>query len=116
MGLGLGFSRSTYDGPGPLANEPPNPDPANYRILRADKHGPFLLVEVLYPDCTNYEGRKILLYKGVTLADFDRQGSIDPHFSENPKFASPIARFVPTQTGWEMGKCMMAMPLAVPDA
>ena len=111
MGLGLGFSRSTYDGPGP-----PNPDPANYRILRSDKYGPFLLVEVLYPDCTNYEGRKILLYKGVTLADLDRQGSIDPHFSENSKFASPIVRFMPTETGWEMGRCMMAMPLAVPDA
>lgn len=104
MGLGLGFSRSTYDGPGQLANEPPNPDPKNYRILRSEQIDRMLLVELIYPDCTNYEGRKILLFKDVTLSQLERQGSIDPHFSESTKFASPIARFVPTEEGWLWAK------------
>ncbi len=113
MGLGIGVSRSSYDKP-PLEitvrcehDRPtrlPNPDPKNFEIVRSERHGSFLLVEVIYPDCTNYEGRKILLYEGVTLERLMDQGSIDPHFSENPNFASPIARFVPTEEGWDMAR------------
>jgi hypothetical protein len=109
MGLGLGFrfSRSSYDSGPVIPNEPedlPNPDPKNFRIRRSEQIGRMLLIEVNYPDCTNYEGNKILLYKDVTMDQLERQGSIDPHFSENVKFASPIARFVPTEEGWMWAK------------
>jgi len=83
---------------------PPNPVPTNFQFVRTERVGNFLLVEVLYPDCTNYEGRKILVYDGISLMELLAQGSVDPHFSNNPKFHSPIARFVPTEEGWKMAK------------
>lgn len=83
--------------------EPPNPDPHNYKFVRVEETDGFLLVELLYPDCVNYEGRKILLFRGVTLLNLVNQQYIDPHFFQAKDVASPIARFVPTDEGWQMG-------------
>jgi hypothetical protein len=79
----------------------PNPDPYNYRILEHKQIGSFLLVKIRYPDCTNYEGTKILVYKDTTLNKLKSQHSIDPHFSENKTKISPFARFEPTSSGWD---------------
>jgi len=116
MGIGmLGRSSSSYDNPVyrdrivevekrvEVPVKLPNPDPTNFVIGKALTVGNYLLVEVEYPDCTNYEGRKILLCKGVTLQELKGQGHLDPHFAENKEFHSPIARFEPTSMGWDMG-------------
>ena len=55
-----------------------------------------------YPDCINYEGNKILVFEGINYIKLYSQGSIDPHFSNNENFHSPIARFEPTDKGWSM--------------
>ena len=112
MGLHIGFSSSSYDKPRVVyvdntvskpTNKFPNPNPKNFKILKSEEHGNYLVIEVNYPDCTNYEGNKILVYNNVELTDLViKQGSIDPHFSENPNFYSPIARFEPTDRGWQM--------------
>ena len=103
MGLFM-MSSSSYDSsPKIKVVHAGNPDPENYTILRSCKYKKYLLVEVRYPDCTNYEGHKILLYKKTTLKDLLIQGSIDPHFAANKEKHSPIARFEPTDEGWEMG-------------
>ena len=81
----------------------PNPDPSNYIVKRYKALDGHLLIEINYPDCTNYEGNKILLYKNTTLIDLINQKHLDPHFSENKSFRSPIARFEPTPSGWKMG-------------
>jgi hypothetical protein len=78
----------------------PNPNPSNYEILRAEQTGRNLVVEVRYPDCTNYEGRKILVFLKTGLKQLQDQGSIDPHFSNNQYMKSPFARFEPTERGW----------------
>lgn len=80
----------------------PNPDPKKYTISKKQYIGEYLILLIVYPNCTNYEGKKILVFKDVGTADLKKQGSIDPHFCNNPKYASPIARFVPTDEGWEM--------------
>lgn len=91
-----------------------NPNPFKYKFKRTRRFGKatglghYLLIEVNYPNCTNYEGNKILIYEDVKLIDLTRQGSIDPHFSNSKKFHSPIARFVPTKKGWEMA-CRFCM-------
>lgn len=82
----------------------PNPDPKNYRVLKSEQINSYLLLVIIYPDCTNYEGRKILLFKNVTLQQLFDQKLIDPHFSNNKQYKSPIARFEPTENGWELGK------------
>jgi hypothetical protein len=82
----------------------PNPDPHNYKIVKAHEEAPYLVLKINYPDCTNYEGNKILVFKDVTLVDLINQRIIDPHFFEDPnhKIASPFARFKPTDEGWEI--------------
>lgn len=101
-----GIKPAGYDDhrPGVAKIEPPtgNPNPANYQIVKAEEHGQYLIVMIQYPDCTNYEGKKILLFKGVTLIQLVNQKLIDPHFFEDKKYKSPVGRFVPTDEGWAM--------------
>jgi len=81
----------------------PLPDARNYEVLDYVEEGDYLVVKIHYPECTNYEGRKILVYRGVTLDRLvNDQRAIDPHFSGNKNYHSPIARFVPTIEGWNM--------------
>jgi len=79
----------------------PNPDPKNFNVLMERSVGRFLVLYVRYPQCTNYEGNKILVFKDVTLGELKAQGLIDPHFSQDEVIHSPIARFEPTKRGWE---------------
>jgi len=82
------------------------PNPRNFTITRCLEigvGGDLLLAEVHYLGCTNFEGRKILLYRGVSRYTLERQTVIDPHFSEGERYVHPIARIVPTDEGWAMG-------------
>jgi hypothetical protein len=72
-----------------------------FTLHRAQQIGHCLLVELQYTDCTNYEGRKIMLYTNMTLAQFKERKIVDPHFNEIG--ISPVARFEPTRQGWLMG-------------
>jgi hypothetical protein len=82
-----------------------NPDPKNWKVLRASEHGKFLIVGLKYPDCTNYEGAKLLVFEGLTLKKLLKQKLVDPHFFESgKKYKSPIARFEPTERGWKMAE------------
>lgn len=98
MGIYIGFSRSSYDFIDKCNLS--NPNPKNFKILKNKKINDFLILWVHYPDCNNYEGRKILVFEGVTLSKLKRQKVLDPHFSEANNYCSPIARFVPTEKGW----------------
>ena len=80
-----------------------SPDPKRYKILDYKEDNKYLLIKIKYLDCTNYEGEKILLYKTSYMRLISQQ-LIDPHFSENKNYISPIARFEPTEYGWELGK------------
>lgn len=126
MGLGFGISTSVFDKrreieilqkdnprelrlfsgytaatliPVPI---PSNPKSDNYQILDYKESDNFLVVKIKYLDCTNFEGEKILVYKNIKVIDLWNQKLIDPHFSENKDYHSPIARFIPTQEGWNM--------------
>lgn len=77
----------------------PNPDPNRFKVIKYQEVGAYLIVLVNYPDCTNYEGNKIMFYK-TTYKEFSRKYRIDPHFCEN--CFSPIARFKPDDEGWQM--------------
>jgi hypothetical protein len=82
-----------------------NPDPDNWKIVKAKEHGKYLVLMMQYPDCTNYEGKKILVFEDVTLVDLVNQKQIDPHFfPANLKVKSPVARFEPTDRGWIMAE------------
>lgn len=112
--MGIGYiSSSIFDdqcgckGKCKCLSKSPNPDPKKYSIKRVQKQGDFLIIKINYPDCTNYEGNKILVYRGCTIVNLVEQGAIDPHFSENPDFLSPVARFKPDEEGWKMAEALV---------
>jgi len=82
----------------------PNPDPKNFKIETvsiAKKKCSIVVVEAIYPGCTTFGGRKILVY-GAELKQFALRSpeypkELDPHFSETG--LSPIARFPATDEG-----------------
>ena len=84
-------------------NLPQNPDPKNFSINELKAIGPFVIALIKYPDCKNYEGDKILVYKNKTLVDISKCDIIDPHFCENCN-VSPVARFRPTAEGYDMAE------------
>jgi hypothetical protein len=116
MGVNGYYTRRTYYPSGPLIDSGgsysapscptppklPNPDPANYKIIKSEQRGRFLVLMIHYPDCTNYEGKKILVFRDVTPLDLLNQKIIDPHFFKSSNVKSPVARFEPTDDGWGM--------------
>ena len=85
---------------GVLTKRLPNPDPANYKILKIVERGEYVILKLKYHDCTNYEGDKIILLKD-TLINIVNCQEIDPHFQ---KGGTVVARFVPTDEGWNMAE------------
>ena len=84
---------------GPIVPAPNMPNPRNFVIERLDDQGDWTLVMARYPDSTNYEGRKILVYRHPAEV-IRSQRVLDPHFCDGPKCISPFARFEPTEDGW----------------
>jgi hypothetical protein len=82
-----------------------NPNPKKFMISRIQSIGNFLIAEVFYSDCTNFEGRKILVFKDISRLQLESLKELDPHFC-NTGHTSPVARFVPTKEGWEMAKAL----------
>jgi hypothetical protein len=76
-----------------------NPNPNNFRIEAAKKIGSFWVSIIRYPNCTNFEGKKVL------LTEFDPRNRtfLDPHFTPG---SGLIARFEPTVKGVELAKQM----------
>lgn len=81
-----------------------SPDPKVFKIIKKESIGKYLLLFVHYPNCKNFEGNKILVYCNVSPLDLLEQGELDPHFSDKEKYIAPIARFVPTDSGWQMAQ------------
>jgi len=119
MGLGIGFSKSscgTGAGVAVMAetfgvsqrriDTSPNPNPWNFEInwIEYPCYDRATLMSVTYPNCTTFEGNKLLLLKGRwTSADFE---SLDPHFldSKHPV----VARFIPNSIGVRMARAAAA--------
>ena len=75
------------------------PDPRNFKVIKLDIINGYPILKVKYPDVENYEGEKILMFcKNFDLRRIAER--IDPHFYILGD--SPIARFEPTDYGWDM--------------
>lgn len=78
----------------------PNPNPEVFEFIRIQALGQNVVVEVKYPNCTNFEGRKIMVYLNTTIKKLSSLTSLDPHFAGKKDIISPFARFEPTDKGW----------------
>lgn len=105
MGLGIPrFGRGCTQ-TGPSYEEMPkrapvDPDPKRFELVMMKRIGQAAVAMIRYLDCTNYEGRKVLIYADAD--DFMREASaadLDPHFRPG---SGPLARFEPTDRGWEL--------------
>ena len=85
-----------------------NPDPARFHIIKEQHVGHAVVVRIRYPDCTPFDGNKILVYDDVEAwRDLLNSGVVDPHFLEGTY--SPIARFQGTDTGWQLAVAFAAI-------
>lgn len=84
------------------------PNPMNWSLMRSARIGDCLIAQVHYANCTNFDGAKIMVYRGVT----ELPQHLDPHFSATG--VSPIARFAPTAEGWAMALAFVAALLGPP--
>lgn len=104
MGVGISWGRnssSTYDQNNYRVGN--TFSVIHYSIINHVQIDNYLLIQIKYHDCKNYEGNKILLYENCDITKLKNQLTIDPHFSDNKNFHSPIARFEPNVDGWNMG-------------
>jgi len=83
-----------------LVRDDRNPDPKNFKVAVAYSNGKYTAAKINYPNCTNYEGNKILVLKCVPNALYTAC-ELDPHFCEH-QHLKPIARFEPTDFGWTL--------------
>lgn len=102
--------RAVVEGLSPMSLEPGNPDPMRWTLLRGQKVGRGYVAEIRYPDCTNYEGKKILVFQAASMESIvkQNQGMLDPHFTDDRKMVAPVARFEPTERGWELALLIAA--------
>ena len=77
----------------------PNPNKFKFTVIRLQVIEGLTLVWANYPDCSNYNGNKIILTEGWNVGDEE----LDPHFLEFQPY-TVLARFIPTELGWELGK------------
>jgi hypothetical protein len=73
---------------------PTNPNPSKFSVVKSIQIGNVFVSTVKYPNCTNYEGLKVI----VSTFNPRQVERLDPHFTED---GGIIARFVPTQDGWD---------------
>jgi hypothetical protein len=79
----------------------------NYTILDYYQKTNAIAVKMKFKNFENYEGVKILIFKGKKINHVLEMEFIDPHFCENQKH-SPIARFEPTDEGWQCAKMFVS--------
>jgi hypothetical protein len=89
------FKKGCWSSPYAVTNSAPDPD--NFKIIEEYTIGDYLVLHVNYPNCTNYEGNKWMVYRtngrsSQTILKVN-QGKLDPHFSVN--YYSPIMRVHP---------------------
>lgn len=97
MGM-FGFTISSSDDK--IYSESGQPDPYKFEILQISCVGNWSAVKIRYPNCTNYEGNKILLCNQVESL-IRKHKRIDPHFTDKENALNLFARFEPTEKGWE---------------
>lgn len=103
--MGCGPFKTCRTNASPTAT-PPNPSPDRWTYLDHAQYADAYALKVRYLDCTNYEGVKVMVYRG----QYRPRPRLDPHFTRDTD--SPIARFRPDEVGWRLA-CVLAMSLGL---
>lgn len=96
--MGISPFRRSSAGSEPC-NDPRNPDPHNFVLKRVYEIGDVTVAYVDYPNCTTFDGRKLLVFDGHCKALLKVARVLDPHFLPNNKL---VARLRPDEAGLRM--------------
>jgi hypothetical protein len=115
MGLRIGFSDNVSnngccDGGYRLSG---NPNPRRFAIKAATQIGRYVVAKIHYPDCTNYGGDKVCVFRDATAGQIESLSVIDPHFFEGDRPDVPVARFKPDDDGLRMAVTFCEMMTAI---
>jgi hypothetical protein len=77
----------------------PAPNPKDFNIIRHLIVEDIVIMEIGYPDCNTFEGKKICVYRSQRKWELFDAKELDPHFTE--EIHSPIARFPANDIGWK---------------
>jgi len=86
----------------PTTKTSPNPNKYRFAIRSIVFGERYDLVQVHYPDCTTFNGIKVLVVKKDSITSKTKE--IDPHFFENGNI---VARFAPTEEGIKLATEMI---------
>lgn len=103
FGRSFGKTAATYE---QQKVSPYDPNPGRFEIIDHFECNGNLVISINYPNCINYEGNKIILFRNKKYLEIKNLKEIDPHFTEKSE-TSPFARFEPTRKGW-YNACLMA--------
>lgn len=98
MGISPFRRSSCGDTRGPV-QDPRNPDPHRFHINRIYEIADVTVVDVTYPNCTTFDGRKILVFDGHCMALLKVARVLDPHFLSSNTL---IARLRPDAAGMRL--------------
>lgn len=76
-----------------------DPNPTKFIIRMYNEQNGNLAILVKYPNCKNYEGEKVIVYRNTTWEQVRNLKELDPHFTKKTVI-KPFARFEPTTEGW----------------
>lgn len=82
-----------------MSKEAEAPNPLEFKINEAVEENGYLVADITYPNCSNFEGRKIILFDNVSKEWLYSLSELDPHFEENGYI---VARFEPTKRGIQL--------------
>lgn len=90
----LGFSCDRSARPDAAIDYGVNPNPYDFKVIWAEVHNGHTVMMVNYPNCTTFNGDKLLLLRGIWPITMRK---LDPHFLDTTH--PVIARFLPTTEG-----------------
>ena len=81
----------------PTTETAPNPNPYRFDIIKIQEFDRHTVAWIRYPDCSTFEGIKVLVFAGNCASKIQSSDRIDPHFTKDRP--TLIARFRPDQAG-----------------
>jgi hypothetical protein len=105
MGITIGIHPSNAKS---YKTNPLNPDPQNFKIQKIETYvkgsDVVRFIYINYPNCTNFEGNKILIVRGsLHTTCYLNKDQIDPHFTEDSNI---IGRIKPAEKEIQFWKNM----------
>lgn len=80
----------------PASQTAPNPNPYRFTVEDAWERGHLTVALVRYPDCTTFDGLKILVLDGKCASELKQATHLDPHLLPENRV---VARFRPDAKG-----------------